>query len=173
MLGLAGAAVLLTLTAGPAAAHNSLVSSAPSDRATVPRTPDRIILTFDEPAIAMGTQLVVTGPGGPVQQGPPVLVDNTVSQPLRPGSPAGSYTVDWRVTSADGHPISGSYAFTAEAVGAGTPGPSPDSGTPETTEPARPPVALWVLASSAGLLTAGAIGWRIRRTRASSASSGS
>ena len=68
-------------------------------------TPSSVVLTFDEPAIAIGTKLVVTGPTGPVQTGAPQLVDNTVTQNLQPGAPAGAYTVEWRITSTDGHPI--------------------------------------------------------------------
>ena len=57
------------------------------------------------------------GPGGDVASGPPVLIDTTVRETLRAGSPAGHYTVRWRVTSADGHPVSGSFDFTATAAG--------------------------------------------------------
>jgi hypothetical protein len=42
-----------------------------------------------------------------------VQVDGaTVVQPLTADLPAGGYTVDWRVTSADGHPLSDRFAFT-------------------------------------------------------------
>jgi copper resistance protein C len=59
---------------------------------------------------------VVTGPQGPVQLGAPEVTESTVSQNLQGGSPAGQYTVAWRVTAADGHPLSGAFAFTAEAA---------------------------------------------------------
>ena len=114
VLALAG----LVIGASPASAHNVLKSTSPADGKKVARTPSSVVLTFDEPAIALGTKLVITGPEGPVQIGKPSLVDNTVTQDLQPGSPAGAYTVDWRVTSADGHPISGSFTFTAEAAAA-------------------------------------------------------
>jgi hypothetical protein len=104
-------------------------------RGSVARTPASVTLTFDEPALAMGTLVVVTGPTGDVQVGAPRLVDNTVTQDLRGGAPAGRYTVSWRVTSDDGHPISGTFAFTSRAAGTGTasavptPSPTPVSGT--------------------------------------------
>jgi hypothetical protein len=47
-------------------------------------------------------------------------VDNTVTQSLEPGAPAGTYTVLWRVTSVDGHPVSGRFTFTAIAAAPGT-----------------------------------------------------
>lgn len=116
-------AVGLWLWAAPAVAHDSLVSSSPQESAQLARVPASVVLTFTEPALPLGTQVIVTGPAGPVQQGAPVLVDNAVTQPLRGGAPAGNYTVDWRVTSADGHPISGSFRFSAQA--AGVPGSAP------------------------------------------------
>jgi hypothetical protein len=42
-----------------------------------------------------------------------------VSEHLQPGSPAGQYTVAWRVTSADGHPVSGRFSFTALSASPG------------------------------------------------------
>jgi copper resistance protein C len=118
------------------------------------------VLTFDEPAIAMGTQIVITGPSGPAQAGAPRLVDNTVTQELQAGAPAGDYTVAWRVTSADGHPISGTFAFTATDAGAGTPAPSePPSDAPPVAPAANFSAATWIAAGIAlgGLLLGGAL----------------
>lgn len=143
------AVVVLVVGAPSAAAHNALSSTSPAQGETVPRTPAEVVLTFDQPAIVMGTQVVVTGPSGPVQQEPPRLVDETVSQSLQPGAPAGTYTVVWRVTSSDGHPISGSYDFSSEAAGVGTP-PAAALTPGASTAPAGPagpsstPTAPWV-----------------------------
>lgn len=131
-LALVAAAALVGLSCSPAAAHDSLVSTSPADGATVSATPDQIVLTFNEPAVAVGTEIVVAGPDGQVQQGRPRLVENTVRQAVMPGAPAGRYTVTWRVTSDDGHPVSGTFAFTSTA-----PGATPSRGTPTaaTTDP--------------------------------------
>ncbi len=51
-------------------------------------------------------------------------MDDTVRQALAPGAPAGAYTVSWRVTSADGHPISDTFTFTARAASTATAAPS-------------------------------------------------
>ena len=129
---LLAAGLLLTLvTAAPASAHNRLVGTDPADGGTLARTPSAVVLTFDEPAVGLGTQVAVTGPDGAASTGPAELVDATVRQPLVPGAPAGAYTVAWRVTSADGHPITGRFTFTAQAPGAG-----------EYTGPAAPPAPL-------------------------------
>ena len=166
-----GAAVLavagLVIGASPAWAHNVLKSSNPTDGERVARTPSSVVLTFDEPAIALGTKLVVTGPEGPAQIGTPRLVDKTVTQDLQPGAPAGAYTVDWRVTSADGHPISGSFTFTAKAAGVPSTAPSfaPQQSTAPTAPTARGSSALWLVAGAvivlaAGLLAVGRRRWR-------------
>ncbi len=101
-------------SAGTASAHDTLVATSPAASSTVPTVPGSITLTFDQPALALGTQLVVTGPGGPVQTGAARAVDNTVTQSVQPGAPAGRYAVLWRVTSVDGHPVSGRFTFTAK-----------------------------------------------------------
>jgi methionine-rich copper-binding protein CopC len=166
VLALAG----LVIGASPASAHNVLKSTSPADGKQVARPPSSVVLTFDEPAIALGTKLVITGPEGPVQIGKPSLVDNTVTQDLQPGSPAGAYTVDWRVTSADGHPISGSFTFTAEAAAASVPSTAPSLApqpSPAPTAPtARGSSGLWLVAAAILVVASGliAIGRRRRLT---------
>jgi hypothetical protein len=113
---------------------------------------------------------VITGPEGPVQVGKPSLVDNTVTQDLQPGSPAGAYTVDWRVTSADGHPISGSFTFTAEAAAASVPSTAPSLAPQPSPAPAAPTArgssGLWLVAAAILVVASGliAIGRRRRLT---------
>ena len=110
------AGVLGVAGAGPAAAHDELVSTDPADGATVAAAPDQVTLTFTDKAIALGTEVKVTAPDGSVvSTGDPQLGPTTVAQPLAPARPAGTYTVVWRVTSADGHPVSGAFTFVASA----------------------------------------------------------
>ncbi|WP_282944946.1 copper resistance CopC family protein [Cellulomonas endometrii] len=139
LLGLA--AVLATATR--ADAHNALQGTDPADGSTVATPPTHVTLTFDQPAQALGTEIVVLGPdGSTVSTGTPELVDTTVSQALADGLPAGDYTVQWRVTSADGHPLSGELAFTASAASATaapeTPEPTMTTMAEATAEPAAP-----------------------------------
>jgi methionine-rich copper-binding protein CopC len=153
---IAGAVVTSVVAAGPAAAHNGLVSTTPTDGATVARAPSAVALTFDEPALALGTALVVTDSAGQqVQAGSASLIDTTVSQALQPGIPAGEYAVTWRVTSADGHPISGRFTFTAKAPATGdrqgassTPNPA-GSAADQDQQPSSGGIPTW------GLLLAG------------------
>jgi methionine-rich copper-binding protein CopC len=113
------AAALLVGAATPAQAHNILVGTSPADGSTAKVVPAQVVLTFNEPALAVGTEIIVTGPAGQVQSGAAVLVNNTVTERLQPGSPAGQYTVVWRVTSTDGHPVSGRFSFTATSPSQG------------------------------------------------------
>ena len=145
------APVLPVLTAGPAAAHDRLESTDPADGSTVDVAPDAVVLTMSSAPLALGTQVQVTGPAGVVSTGDPQIVDETITEPLTGDLPAGSYEVQWRVTSSDGHPISGSFTFTA--AGAATPtstttlepvptaapsSSSPGTSTAGTVDPSKP-----------------------------------
>jgi methionine-rich copper-binding protein CopC len=113
---LVAVAVGLLAGAGAAQAHATLVSTDPADGSTVAVVPTQVTLTFDEPVRSLGTQVVVLAPDGrTVSSGDAVLADTSVSEALTSGLPAGAYTVEWRVTSADGHPLSGKLVFTAAA----------------------------------------------------------
>jgi methionine-rich copper-binding protein CopC len=112
---------LLTVTAVPASAHNTLVSTDPPADETLAAPLDQVTLTFDDVVLDLGsgegsastggTVLDVTGPDGTHHATAcPSVVDRTVSAPIALGD-AGTYTVTWRVVSADGHPISGRYEF--------------------------------------------------------------
>ena len=136
-------AAAIALAAAPAAAHDELVGTTPADGSTVAAAPDQIVLTFAEPAVALGTQVVVTGPDGTnLAQGDVQLVGSTVVQALAAARPAGAYTVDWRVTSDDGHPVTGTFAFTAT-------NPTPASTTPPTTPAVTPTAARTATAAPA------------------------
>lgn len=166
LLVLVGAVVTLVVAAAPASAHNSLVSTEPISGQELGRPPATVVLTFDEPAVAMGTQVLVTGPAGTVQQGPARLVDNTVSQSILGDAPAGRYTVDWRVTSADGHPVSGTFTFTTKEAGTGSSRPVP----PPASSPAsstRSVTLVWSLVALVAIVgvVLGVASRRRRRAR--------
>ncbi|MFI2753821.1 copper resistance protein CopC [Cellulomonas sp. P22] len=189
------ALVLVGIGAGAAQAHNALRSTDPADGSTVTVVPERLTLTFDQPATAIGTEVVVVAPDGrTVSVGEPVLLDASVSQPIEGELPAGTYTVQWRVTSADGHPLSGELTFTAaEATAIGVeptadpeprmtanaePGevaPSPDVTAtdpatndltePVSAEPAETSSTPLVLAVLAALIAAGVVAVAVRQRR--------
>jgi copper resistance protein C len=129
------ATALLLVSGVPAAsAHDQLVGVTPADGAAVATAPDRIELQFSGVVQELGARVAVRGPdGASVAGGQPEVVDSTLTQPLASGLAAGTYSVDWRVASADGHPISGTTSFTV-ATGA-----APDSAQDvEEASAARP-----------------------------------
>lgn len=133
------ATALLMGTPAPAQAHDVLVGTSPADGSSAAVVPARVTLTFSEPVLAVGTIVIVNGPTGPVQSGKPSLAGKTVTQRLRPGSPAGRYAVVWRATSADGHPVNGTFSFTATSRSPVLPTPATTTETP--TSPTTSAVA--------------------------------
>lgn len=113
LLPLATAALLLT--SSPAAqAHDDLVSSDPASGSALNSVPSKVGLTFDHTPIAINSIVRVEDATGTDQaDGPVAIVDNQVAQAVKPDAPPGKYTVVWRVVSADGHPIEGTFTFTA------------------------------------------------------------
>lgn len=157
--------------AAAADAHDVLVSTSPANGAQVASVPSTVVLRFNETVLGIGTEVVVSGPSGPVQQGKAEVVDNTVTERLQAGAPAGSYTVNWRATSADGHPVSGTFSFTATAAGkAAASTPAPTSSTAATSSSGTGSTASsvpWSLLAASVLLVVVAVGtwvWSRRRS---------
>lgn len=135
---------------GLVAMHNELLGTDPPYDAHLDAGPARIVLTFDLPAQRGFSTLIVTGPDHTQWQAGPATEDGaTVSAPVRPLGPAGEYTVAWRIVSADGHPVRGTFPFTLT-----TPGPGiPDSAATATgTGSAGPAVWPWLAGAGALLL---------------------
>lgn len=129
----AAAAFALTLfTAAPAAAHDELVGTTPSASASPAKAPEQVVLRFSEPPGTVGTQVTVKDASGKDwAAGKPTLSGSNVVTPLRSGANAGKYTVAWRVVSDDGHPVSGTLAYTVTtgSSAANTPDPSATAGS--------------------------------------------
>ncbi len=134
LLGLACALGLTLLLPAAASAHDVLQATDPGDGATVATLPGTVSLTFSEPPLAMGTQVIVTGPSGDVSEGATSIDGGVVSQALSPSAPGGNYTVTYRVTADDGHPVTGRFTFYASTGLDGAPAAS------ARTEPAPAPV---------------------------------
>ena len=113
MTPIATAAVILALAAGAAHGHSQKESSMPADGALLGTSPAMIGVRFDTPT--MVTLFRVTDGAGaeqPVEGGElaPALEYQVV-----PGSlSAGTYSVEWRGLSSDGHPVEGRFSFTVQ-----------------------------------------------------------
>lgn len=102
----------LAVPAAPAMAHADLVSSDPADGATLAAPPDAVSLTFSE-ALLEETVDVAIESGGEVVASDAVQAEGaTVLVPWPAAAASGDYSVNFRVVSADGHPIEGSVSFT-------------------------------------------------------------
>jgi copper transport protein len=118
---LAAAVAALVLVPG-AAAHAVLLKTAPPDDAVVETSPRRVTLAFDEEVeSALGSIRVYDTNRRRVDAGRilrPAAAEVAVA--LERELPRGTYTVTWRVISADSDPISGAFVFHV-----GAPGPQP------------------------------------------------
>ena len=132
-----GAAAPSVVLAPVAVAHSVLVSIDPEDGSELDTPPDEIVLTFNEEinqnfasvAVTAGDDRATRVVGDPSVAGEVVTVE---VDDLGPGA----YTVGYRVTSSDGHVVSGSSVFTvagAEADG--------ESGAQAGAEPGSQPTA--------------------------------
>lgn len=150
----------LAVGAPTAGAHTALTATDPVADSSVPAGPTRVTATFNEPLQPTFVAMTVVGPDGNLWSSGEAEVSNaTASVALRPLGPAGKYTVNYRVTSADGHVVAGSWAFTVTAAGTGQPGPAvPDAGPDDR-------IPLWPLTIGAIALIAGAVIWVMRRRR--------
>ena len=113
------ASLLLVWAAGPAAAHSVLLATSPAESSRVASAPSSVVLTFNEQPRGEYSDIHIVGPDNARRDSGHVKVLNdTVTENLGGTRPAGTYVVDWRVISADGHPVSGQFSFTAAAAGA-------------------------------------------------------
>lgn len=113
-----------------ASAHDVLQKTTPSDGQSLPQMPANVSLQFSEPPLAIGTQVLVKGPSGDVATGKAKIEGSTVVQAISPTAPAGKYTVTYRVSSDDGHPVGGTFSFQARLGAVSDDGVEP---TPTTT----------------------------------------
>jgi hypothetical protein len=147
-----------TLTAGVASAHAARVAADPAENASIGSGPARVAATFNEDLQTTFAAMTVVGPDGNMwAAGDPQVHGTVVSVGLRPLGPAGSYTVNYRVTSADGHVVAGAWSFRLTAPGTGTPAPvARPSGDPGDDLP------IWPFVLGAVILVGGGALWALR-----------
>lgn len=122
----------LLVGAAPAFAHTRLQGSDPADGTSLATPPERVSLTFNETMQSGFATLTVIGPdGASYQTGDDTADGGTVRIAVAPLGPAGRYEIGYRVVSEDGHPVSGSVAFTLTAPGPAAAAP-PASAAPAT-----------------------------------------
>lgn len=147
--------------AGVAAAHATRIATDPVADAELTQSPQKVSATFNEKLQTQFAAMTVVGPDGNLwSTGDPQLNGAIISVGVRPLGPTGTYTVNYRVTSADGHVVSGSWAFRLTVAGTGTPGPSASAANPSSDG-----VPVWPFFVAAGVIVAVAAVWAVRRQR--------
>ncbi|MBF0807295.1 copper resistance protein CopC [Rothia nasimurium] len=136
----------------PAAAHDELVSTNPTDGAILTEAPASLELTYsgDIMDVDGANQVRVTNAAGEsITDGDPEVDGTVVTQDLSTAAADDTYTVTWRVVSSDGHPIQGTFTYTVgqgskatdattQAATTGAAEPSSENtgtGTPAASDP--------------------------------------
>ena len=170
---LVAAGTLVLAVPSTALAHDGLVTTSPAAGATVTEAPDSLELDFTGEPLPLGTLVAVTGPDGAlVSSGEAEIRGTTVVQPIDDDDAAGTYRVQWRSTSSDGHPLSGTFDFT---VTEGDAAPAAAGISPAAADEADPGASdedtagegiapVWPAAGAVVLVGLGAlVGTRLRR----------
>jgi methionine-rich copper-binding protein CopC len=119
------AAVWLVLTCAPTLAHATLVGASPPQGGEVSKPPEHVRLRFNEPVDAAFDPLKVYDAQGKRMDEHNARIDSSDARDLLVDLkklPEGSYRVEWRVTSIDGHVIEDAYAFNVSANASETQG---------------------------------------------------
>ncbi len=104
-------AAVVAFAAGPAAAHARLVSATPAPDSTVAAT--RTLTLSERSVPAFSGFDVVNAAEEKIAIRTSVAEDGrTLTGALARPLAAGTYRVDWRIASSDGHRMTGSYTFT-------------------------------------------------------------
>ena len=120
---LGGATAPSVMLAPVAAAHSVLISVDPEDGSQLDAAPEQIVLTFNEEVNQNFASVAVTAGDDRTNRvaGEPMVDGETVTARVDDLAP-GAYTVGYRVTSADGHVVSGSSVFTVAGAEGGAAG---------------------------------------------------
>jgi len=137
------AALTSGFTAQAQADQNSLHSIEPANGATLDKSPNAIVLTFNQELRSDDRPIVVMACGSPAQNqdtGSPELDDNNlvVTIPVNTPVPAGACTISWRLADAAGETIAQDFTtFRVENAAAPgtTPAPTQPFGVTTTTDP--------------------------------------
>lgn len=105
---------ILSFVMPPAFAHSELVSSKPSASANIEQLPEQIELEFNEELLNLGTgnSISIMSPSGEdLGMGETSTEGAKITRLLNTTSETGQFQVKYRVASADGHVLNGSFIF--------------------------------------------------------------
>ncbi|OBB88109.1 copper resistance protein CopC [Mycolicibacterium peregrinum] len=149
------------LGAPAASAHAARIATDPAEHSSLSSSPPRVSATFNEALQPAFANMTVVGPDNNLwSEGDPTVAGAVLSVGVRPLGPAGTYTVNYRVTSADGHVVSGSWSFDLTVAGSGTPGAA--ASAPAQSDSG---IVVWPFVLVAAVLIGGGAWWAVRRQR--------
>ncbi len=111
--------VSLLLSAQFAWAHTALKQATPAPDAVVAAVPTKIDLVFSESVKLVKLQIMASDHEMPSSFAPNDTAQAEFSFET-PGMHPGTFTVNWSVLGADGHPVNNSYKFTVDQAAAGS-----------------------------------------------------
>jgi methionine-rich copper-binding protein CopC len=169
----AAAAALVTVVALPlpASAHSELVDSTPKAGSVLAEAPRQVELVFNEPVQDQGSSIVVTLDGTTVSDSKTFTTQNTTASVQLDGAgDPGTYVVEYRVVSEDGHIVDETFSYSVQgspnSTGTTAPAPTSDQDSDESSG-----TVVWVLGAGAiGLVLVAAliaVAMRGRRGRSS------
>lgn len=98
-----------------ASAHAYIVKASPDENELLATAPRWLTLEFNESPQTAFYDIKITGPDGNQAGDGNVQIDperpHILEASLKTGLGDGTYAVNWKAVSADGHPISGAYVF--------------------------------------------------------------
>lgn len=122
----------LVMTASTAAlAHDEIVGTTPSAGSQVAPGTLKVSVTFNEPVMDVGNgdglEIQVTSPDGVAATLPCLTVDGDSIWAALDATQVGTYQVDWRSVSSDGHANADSFTFEVADGAAAGEAPAPDA----------------------------------------------
>lgn len=147
--------LLGAVVAAPAGAHAALSEISPEPGSTLQEPPTEVVLGFNENVSITDDAIRIFDPAGRQVSGIEVSGNNsTVTATLPELTEEGSYTVDWKTVSADGHPIRGAYLFHLRTATLTEPFDAGGSGSPLVANVMRSVGATLALLALTGVLAA-------------------
>lgn len=107
------AVVIFALSSSPAWSHSQVISSNPEDGEVVSALPEMVELEFNE-ELREPAFVAVVAPDGTSLETQTRIDGNRAIASVAPSPLTGQFAMNYRVVSADGHPISGSVSFVVE-----------------------------------------------------------
>lgn len=150
--------LLALFMAAPAVGHTQLTGSNPPSGSELRRAPEQVLLEFNEPISPTFARITLSRGSDEAENLVPRVDDRVVTAAVPAAPPSvgegnTEWQVNYRVVSADGHPVAGTISFTAPGLpveqtppeqkatstssAEGSPSPTPTSGAAAPAETAQ------------------------------------